>query len=258
MVKKGRMLKKEREERIKDEDLFKTVEEVFDAITMGYIYKLHSRGVIWDLKGVVSAGKEARVYWAKARSGEDRAVKIYLVATSDFRKSIKKYIEGDPRFESIPESNFRHLIYLWTKKEFKNLKRMRESGVRVPEPIDFLGNVLVMQFIGEEGKRAPLLKEVAEDMSEEEMKEAFSDLAEQLRLMVCEAELVHGDLSEYNIMMWEKPWIIDVSQAVDLSHPKAYEFLHRDLENIFSFFSRFISLEGAETLRGELVKCLEA
>jgi len=256
---KARWFKRLRDEaeRIKDSDMFEIVEEVFDSITIGFIHKLESKKVIRELKGVVSAGKEARVYWAKGWDGSDLAVKIYLTETTDFRKSIRKYIEGDPRFERIPEGNIRKLIYEWAKKEFRNLKRMHEAGVRVPKPIAYIGNVIVMSFIGEGGYRAPLLIEAVEELEAEELASIYSDVREQIKLIVCKAELVHADLSEYNIMVWDgKPWIIDVSQAVDLSHPKALEFLERDLENIHRFFSEYIDIEPLEDLKGELLKCL--
>jgi RIO kinase 1 len=249
---------REEAERVKDSDMFEIVEEVFDSITLDLVHKLESKKVIRELKGVISSGKEARVYWAKGWDGSDLAVKIYLVETTDFRKSIKKYIEGDPRFERIPESNLRKLIYEWTKKEFRNLKRMHEAGVRVPRPIAFLGNILVMEFIGENGYRAPLLVEAVDELEVDELNQIYLDLKEQVKMIVCKAELVHADLSEYNVMVWDgKPWIIDVSQAVDLSHPKALEFLERDLANIHRFFSEYIDIEPLDSLRGEVVKCLE-
>ncbi|MCS7106730.1 MAG: serine protein kinase RIO [Acidilobaceae archaeon] len=249
---KVRHISREKERRLKDEDLFEVVEEVFDSLTMGIIYRLYNKGIIKDLKGVVSSGKEARVYWAKGEGGKDIAVKIYLVSTSDFRRSIKKYIEGDPRFESIPENNFRFLIYEWAKKEFRNLKRMKEAGVRVPSPIAVMGNVLVMEFLGEEGYRAPLLYE-----AEENLEHIYEDLMNQLRLMVCRAELVHADLSEYNVMVWRgEPWIIDVSQAVELSHPRALEFLRRDIENLSLFFSKKLGREFPQEFRGEVEECV--
>ncbi len=260
MGRKARWLKRRREEerRRKDADLFKTVEEVFDSFTLSHVYRLEARGVIWELKGVVSAGKEARVYWGKDKRGSDIAVKIYLSATAEFRKSIRKYIEGDPRFENIPKGNFRRLIYEWTRKEFRNLRRMREAGVRVPEPIAFSGNVLVMEFLGEEGRRAPLLAEAVEQLSAGELEEMFNDIIGQVKLIVCQAELVHADLSEYNIMIWEgKPWIIDVAQAVHLEHPHAWEFLERDVRNIYSFFSEHIDPGSPDDLLGELRQCME-
>lgn len=260
MRRRARWFKRFREEaeRVKDSDMFEIVEEVFDSITLDLVYKLESKKVIRELKGVISSGKEARVYWAKGWDSSDLAVKIYLVETTDFRKSIRKYIEGDPRFERIPESNLRKLIYEWTKKEFRNLKRMHEAGVRVPRPIAFLGNILVMEFIGENGYRAPLLVEAVDELEVDELNQIYLDLKEQVKMIVCKVELVHADLSEYNVMVWDgKPWIIDVSQAVDLSHPKALEFLERDLANIHRFFSEHIDIEPLDSLRGEVVKCLE-
>ena len=248
---RARWLKRQREEeeRRKDRDLLKTVEEVFDSFTMGHIYRLESKGVIWELKGVVSAGKEARVYWAKSKNGDDLAVKIYLSATAEFRKSIKKYIIGDPRFENIPSGNFRRLIYEWTRKEYRNLKRLHESGVRVPRPVAYSGNVLVMEFLGENGYRAPLLVEEADNLDEQFMEEILTDLAVQIERIVCKAKLVHADLSEYNIMLWmEKPWIIDVAQAVHHDHPYALEFLERDVGNIVDFFSSYIDGDPADLM----------
>ncbi len=260
MPRKARWFKrrKEEERRRKDADMFKTVEEVFDSFTLSHVYRLEARGIIWELKGVVSTGKEARVYWAKARDGRDLAVKIYLSATAEFRKSIRKYIEGDPRFEAIPKGNFRRLIYEWTRKEYRNLVRMREAGVRVPEPIAFSGNVLVMEFLGVEGRRAPLLAEAAEELGEKELRELFDDIVGQVKLMVCKAGLIHADLSEYNIMIWrDKPWIIDVAQAVHHSHPHAVEFLLRDIRNLFDFFAEHIDPGDPQALREEVLSCLK-
>ncbi len=257
---KGRWLKRRREEerRIKDIDFIKTVEEVFDSITLSHLYRLFSRKILRDIKGVVHAGKEARVYWGILTDGRDAAVKIYLSFSAEFRKSIRKYIEGDPRFENIPKGNFRRLIYEWTRKEFRNLKRLHDNGVRVPQPIGFSGNILVMEFIGERGVRAPLLAEIADDLDLEEYVDIYDDLALNLERMVCKAGIVHADLSEYNLMYYNNVlWIIDVSQAVLYSHPYAKEFLERDLNNIYRFFSPYIGESKIENLGEKLGRCLE-
>ncbi len=267
---RARWLKRLREEaeRRKDRDLTKTVEEVFDSFTMGHIYRLEARGVIEELKGVVSAGKEARIYWAKARDGRDLAIKIYLSATAEFRKSIKRYIIGDPRFEEIPSGNFRRLIYEWARKEYRNLKRLHESGVRVPEPIAHSGNIVVMEFLGRDGYRAPLLVEAAPDMEAGELEAVLADLAVQVHMIACRARLVHADLSEYNVMLWpdeKTPWVIDVAQAVHHNHPHALEFLERDVDNLAGFFSRHLDGDpmdvmaravGARDYLAELKACV--
>jgi RIO kinase 1 len=148
----------EEEPRIKDADLYETVEEVFDASTVLTILSLIRKRVLKRISGVISAGKEARVYLGYAPDGRPLAVKIYLTSSAEFRKGILKYIAGDPRFQGVKTSDTRALIYAWTRKEYRNLVRMREAGVKVPEPVAFLNNVLVMEFLGEEGKRYPLLE----------------------------------------------------------------------------------------------------
>jgi len=191
--------------------------------------------------GVVSAGKEARVYWAKNRRGEDVAVKIYLTTTAEFRKSIRQYIIGDPRFESV-SGDLRKLILKWVQKEYKNLKRMYEAGIRVPKPYYAYRNILVMEFIGENGIRAPLLKEVR--LTDEEYVEIYEKIVYYMKLMYSKAKLVHADLSEYNIMLYDgEPVIIDVSQAVTLDHPMAMYFLLRDIKNIIRYFRDEIGIE---------------
>ncbi len=256
---KGRWLKRRKaeEKRIKDQDMIKTVEEVFDSITLTYLYRLLAKGPLKDIKGVVHSGKEARVYWGILRDGRDVAVKIYLSFSAEFRKSIRKYIEGDPRFESIPKGNFRKLIYEWTRKEFRNLKRLYQYNVRVPQPITFYGNILVMQFIGEKGRRAPLLAEIASELDVAEIREIYNDLALNIERIVCEAGIIHADLSEFNVMIFQGvPWIIDVSQAVHFNHPHAEEFLQRDINNIYRFFEPYIERLELEELAQSLKRCL--
>ena len=227
--------------RQKDKDLYETVEEVFDMATQMAVYELIRRGVIGELLGTISSGKEARIYCGKDPQGNDIAVKIYLTTTAEFRKSIRKYIIGDPRFEQIANRGLRRLIYAWARKEFRNLKRMIQVGIRVPKPIAVYRNVLVMEFIGKDCKRAPLLIELAKPKNQlepEEWKKIFEKVYDYMVIMYQKAKLVHADLNEYNIMYWQdEPVIIDVSQAVPISHPYADEFLRHDIQQIRRFFS---------------------
>ncbi|MCE4603807.1 MAG: serine protein kinase RIO [Aeropyrum sp.] len=259
MRRRARWLKREREEaeRVKDRDLFKIVDEVFDSITLGHLYRLYSRKVLRELKGSISSGKESKVFWGVSWDGSDVAVKIYLSFTSDFRKSIKKYILGDPRFEEIPSSNIRRLIYEWARKEYRNLKRMREAGVRVPKPMAVEANIVVMEFLGEKGYRAPSLAEARAALDKDEADRIARAVLDQLELIVCRARLVHADLSEYNILLWRgEPWIIDVSQAVPVDHPNAREFLERDVRNIYRFLEGIAEIGVDEDrLLEELESC---
>jgi RIO kinase 1 len=95
--------------------------------------------------------------------------------------------------------------------------------------------VLIMEFIGEEGVPAPLIR----DISLEEPETVYQSLLECVKILYQKARLVHGDLSEYNIMMWEgEPVVFDVSQAVPLEHPMANKLLQRDIENLNNYFKR--------------------
>jgi len=195
---------------------------------------------------VVSAGKEARVYWGKDFEKRDLAVKIYLTTSAEFRRGLIKYLEADPRFAGRVPKSTRKLYSTWARKEFSNYMRMFKVGVSVPRPIAVHENILVMEFIGENGKPAPLLREVDPDV--ETLAEIFRAVMEDVRKSVLRARLVHGDLSEYNIMVWEgKHYIIDVSQAVTLDHPNALDYLYRDIVNVVRFFSK----QGVETPRPE-------
>lgn len=211
-----------------------TFEEVFDQATLMVIYELLKSGVLYEVHGIVNAGKEARVYWGKNKEGKDLAVKIYLTASAEFRKGMLKYIEGDYRFKGVKRDT-RSLIFTWAQKEYRNLEQASRAKVRVPRPAAVKNNVLVMEFIGKNGVNASSLKEQVPSDPEE----VYEVLLTYLKRLYCKAELVHGDLSEYNIMMWDgKPVIFDMAQAVPTSHPMAEFFLRRDLANVNRFFKR--------------------
>ena len=243
--------KKKEEKRIKDEDLFKVVDSTIDTRTYLNIIQVSRRLKIESIYGAISSGKEAKVYPARTVDGNWIALKIYYVSTAQSKRALMKYTLGDPRFESVKVTNTRQLVVAWARKEFANLEKMYSNGVRVPKPYLVYENVLAMQFIGEDGVRAPLLKELAD---EEVTEEIYNDLLEQLKAMVQKAQLVHGDLSEYNVMVFDGlPYIIDVSQAVSVKHENAKELLLRDIVNISNFFSsKGVSTKDPSTILGEI------
>ena len=213
---------------------YEVLEEVFDRSTLMTVYDFLNRGIISEIFGAVKAGKEARLYWGKDSEQKELAIKIYLTVSAEFKRGMLPYIEGDPRFAHVRRGT-RSLVYAWTQKEFKNLQRAHDVGVRVPQPVAASKNVLVMEFIGEEGVTAPLLKEA--DLKKPQ--ETLQKLLIYVRKLYQEARLVHADLSEYNIMIWKnEPVLFDVSQSVLLEHPMADRFLQRDLENLHRHFKR--------------------
>ncbi|MFW3147202.1 MAG: serine protein kinase RIO [Thermoplasmatota archaeon] len=247
--------KTKREALIVDAERFKTYDEVFDQQNLDNIYRLMKRGRITTVECPISTGKEANVYLAKTPEG-DSAVKIFRTSTSTFG-SYLEYIEGDRRFQRIDRSQ-RGIIYTWSRKEYLNLETMHEAGLRVPEPRSLFRNVLVMEYIGYEGKPAPQLKFL--DAETDEWEEMWRTTLEYVRKLFLECELVHADLSEYNILYNGEPVYIDVGQSVDVDHPKAFELLERDLRIISTFFEKR-GIKGAKEeaglLKGELLEALE-
>jgi RIO kinase 1 len=222
-----------------------TIEEVFDQSTRMVLYRFLNSGVLNEVNGVVSAGKEARVYWGKTKAGEERAVKIYLTSSAEFKKGMMMYIEGDYRFKNVKRDT-RSLISTWAQKEFRNLDAADKVGVRVPKPIAVERNVVIMEFIGKDGVSAPRLKEIPP----EEPTKTYKQLLIFMRRLYQKAELVHGDLSEYNLMTWKgKLVMFDMSQSVPTSHPLAQELLNRDITNVNRFFSR----QGVKVLPDEKI-----
>lgn len=217
-------------ERIKDADQFKVEESVFDDATFAAIYKLVQDGYIEAFGGPVSSGKEASVYTALGPE-ETVAVKIYRISASNFQQ-MRTYLDGDPRFSGLGNDKKR-IVLAWVKKEFANLRRAREAGVRVPEPIATERNALVMEYIGNEQDRALRLAEVTIENPET----AYEVVREYTRRLY-DAGIVHGDLSEYNVVVHEgELYVIDLGQAVTVHHPNSREFLERDCRNVVRFFS---------------------
>ena len=222
-----------------------TIEEVFDQSTRMVLYHFLSNGVLNEVNGVVSAGKEARVYWGKTKTGEDRAVKIYLTSSAEFKKGMMMYIEGDYRFKNIKRDT-RSLISTWAQKEFRNLDAADKAKVRVPKPIAVERNIVIMEFIGKDGVSAPSLKE----QPPENPQKTYKQLLTFMKRLYQKAELIHGDLSEYNLMTWKRKLVMfDMSQSVPTSHPLAQFLLNRDITNVNRFFSR----QGIKVLSNEEV-----
>jgi len=218
-------------ERLENTEQFKVEASVFDDATFAAVYKLVQDGHVDAFGGPISTGKEANVYEAL---GDDRevAVKVYRINASNFRQ-MREYLEGDPRFEGIG-SDKKGVVLAWTRKEFANLDRARRAGVRVPEPIAVERNVLVMELVGHAADRARRLAEV-----EIENPETAYGVVEEYMRRLHRTGLVHGDLSEYNMIIHEGELvIIDLGQAVTVHHPNAREFLERDCRNVASFFAR--------------------
>jgi RIO kinase 1 len=212
----------------------KTLDEVFDLSTLLSIEKLISNQVIDYIDFPISSGKEGNVFLGFTPTNTEVAIKIYRISTATFKHMIQ-YIRGDPRFQSLHKSR-RDLIYNWTAKEYKNLQILEKIGINAPKPIKKINNVLVMEFIGTDKQPAPLLK----DITIKNPVKTYQTLFSTIKKMYLQAKLVHCDLSPFNILYHQqKPYLIDLGQAVLLDHPNAYEFLKRDLQNLSTFFKKY-------------------
>lgn len=222
--------------------------EIFDKQTLETLYKLANQGYINILNGAISTGKEANVLKGVIDDSYV-AVKIYRIATSDFKK-MQYYIQGDPRF-NIRSNNKRKLITSWVNKEFRNLKRALEAGVNVPKPIVALNNVLILEFIGSsDGNPSQTVK----NQKPKDVDDFLNKLLLEMKKFINEANLIHGDLSTFNILNHnENPVIIDVSQSVVRDHPIANELLVRDVKNIYGEFKKL----GSSYSLDEIVNKLE-
>ena len=231
--------------RVKDANDRKTYDEVFDRPTLFAIAKLVNDGVLETLDYPVSTGKEGNVFHGTGENGAV-AVKIYRVSNATF-KNLGKYIVGDPRFKGVKRTT-RGMVEAWAQKEYRNLLKMTDAGARVPKPIDLRAHILVMEYIGDDTRPAPLLREVAVADSAG----VFDEVRASMKA-IRKAGLVHGDLSEYNVLMWDgHPVIIDCGQAVPLQHPNADEWFRRDCGNVARYFRRLGVDTDASRLEAEV------
>lgn len=228
-------------------------------------------GLIGGCNGVVKEGKEAIVYHASCgdgtvdddgnivggSDGKDVAVKMFK-RIQEFRGR-RSYIDGDSRYHKTNFKNIdpRKQVELWAEKEFRNLMRANKAGVPVPTPLLQRENVLFMRFLGEEGWPSPQLREVEIKKGSSKWTAIYLQTMVAVRRLYHCARLVHGDLSEYNILLCPSYFIensgncerkdepnvegleivlIDFGQAVEHQHPSAKSLLERDLSMVRRFF----------------------
>lgn len=242
--------------KIKDSDDLKVQDEVFDSATLMALYKLASKGYIDALGGTVSTGKEANVFHAIKEIDQvqqEFAIKIYRITTGNF-KAMQEYIIGDERFKNIKHKK-KDIILAWTRKEFRNLTRAKEAGLNVPQPLITERNILILEFIGKDNIPFPQLREF--NLEYEEAVKLESEIEDFMLRLFRDAELVHGDLSEYNILIDPDdltPVFIDMGQSVTLEHLNAKDFLTRDINNIARFFKKFGVIVDEEALLSKIIK----
>ena len=240
-----------------------TSEQVLDPRTRLILFKLVSTAFVDKIDGCLSTGKEANVYYAKAgkhgrtmstqiqgssakkdpdaptilQPVEEFAVKIFKTSILVF-KDRDKYVSGEPRWrKGYCKSNPRKMVNTWAEKELRNYRRIYAAGIRCPRPVLLKGHVLIMEFLGRDGWPSPRIRDAS--LSERRLREAYVQTISIMRRMFQRCKLVHGDLSEYNLL-WHggEVYVIDVSQSVESDHPSALDFLRKDCANVNDYFRR--------------------
>nr|CCA20022.1 Rio kinase putative [Albugo laibachii Nc14] len=214
-----------------------TSEQVLDPRTRMILFKLLNQPFLAELNGCLSTGKEANVYHARLVDGRESAIKIYKTSILVF-KDREKYVTGEFRFRhGYCKRNPRKMVKVWAEKEMRNLRRLSSAGIDCPKPILLRSNVLVMDFIGGNGWPAPRLKDAR--LSLDEYRECYLSCVKIMRRMFQQCRLVHGDLSEYNLLYYRNClFFIDVSQSVESDHPIAMNLLRQDCQNVTKYFTK--------------------
>jgi RIO kinase 1 len=206
--------------------------------------------VIDEVVGLVKSGKEAVVYLARKRPAEAGphlfAAKIYKDTTHRSFRDDSTYRAGrfilDARTRRAVAAGTRHgkraSFGMWIEAEREALERLHQAGADVPRLFGARGNVILMEYIGDEAGPAPMLRKVR--LKRKEAARAFQRVVGNLAIFL-EVGIVHADLSPYNILYWDREiTIIDFPQAVDLyKNPNAPELFARDVRNVCEFFARF-------------------
>lgn len=214
--------------------------------TPSRIVPLVTDGLVDSVLRQLMSGKEAMVYVVQC-GDEIRCAKVYKEANKrSFRQAVD-YTEGrktkNSRQARAMQKGSRYgrqeQEAAWQHAEVDALYRLAAAGVRVPTPYNFHEGVLLMELVADaDGEPAPRLNDVK--LSPEVAREYHAFLIHQVVLMLC-AGIVHGDLSEYNVLVDDQgPVIIDLPQAIDAAaNNNASRMLGRDVENLADYFGQF-------------------
>jgi RIO kinase 1 len=207
-----------------------------------------SIGLITRIHATLTSGKEGTVYCCRAHPSTRRkflAAKVYReYAASDHMWS-DTYFEGRERvlkaqviraISARTEYGKEVAKSLWVSAEYETLRMLYGAGADTPEPIALGERAILMEYIGNGAGPAPHLRGL--NPTPEEAHRLYGQVLDNVACML-RNDVVHGDLSPYNILVWQgRAVIIDVPQAVDVRFNRsAFDLLRRDVTNVSAFFS---------------------
>ncbi len=202
----------------------------YDCLAINNLVKA---GVIDSFGQSLGVGKEADVYDALSPYGKRIAVKFHRLGIISFRQTRRK------RGYTREHSSWLFQSHVSAEKEFQAMQLAYKNGVSVPEPISQNRHVIAMGMI--EGAELSKYKEI------QKPEKILKEILRNVRKAYLKAHIIHGDLSEYNIIL--KPdghiLIIDWPQYVMTDHANAEELLERDLKNVLTFFNRKFNVKVA-------------
>ena len=220
---------------------FKVYGNVFSKHSIDLLHQMSSQGHFEELESTISVGKEANIFTAKNKHEDRIIVKIYRLENCNFGK-MYEYLSQDPRYTSLNKKT-RLIIFAWTQREYRNLMLAREV-IKVPKPIAFKDNILLMEFIGDNDP-APELK----DAAPKDPKKFYKKVVDNMHKLFKKG-MIHGDLSPFNILNHnEEPVFIDFSQSTMTTANNAKELITRDVRNIATYFRKFFPITEADELK---------
>ncbi|HEX7166861.1 MAG TPA: RIO1 family regulatory kinase/ATPase [Acidimicrobiales bacterium] len=196
--------------------------------------------------GMLKTGKEADVHLVERHLGD----RVNLLAAKRYRAFEERMFRNDARYrrrvgdrrvqlamDRGTSAGMEFRAALWVETEFTVLSRLWESGAAVPYPVQRLGNELLLEYVGTREAAAPRL--VHARVEREQLPALFDQFVETLTLFLVN-DVVHGDLSPYNVLLWEGRLVfIDFPQTVDpLAHPEGLRLLEHDVTTMCNWFTR--------------------
>ena len=234
---------------------FKILEKGMDIISVWNFIK-HDK--IVAILSQIGKGKESVLYSAIDKEKNWVVVKLHRYYTQEFKKIEKSLAYASIKLRGIELNLADYMIDVPRAKaqiEFHSMKRLYDAGINVPKPIDLDRHVVLMEMLCEQpGIASPLLR----DVKLTNPKDALELIMDDYYTIINKIGLVHGDLSEFNIIVHENDlYYIDWPQAVPISYRFANKLIERDYRNIISYFKDKYKVETTRSLGDFLIKIKE-